>query len=258
VIIGHGFLDPSDRKARSSAMGASPTRHTVQIPLADDSETELLAKIARELIAGDEHEAKRLLAPIAGITCETRPISPMPTIPRESWPVGSGVKTKNPSPNVIASIFVRDAFTCCYCGRRTIPPNLLRLLSSRFPADLPYHKNWKRSVTHRVYWDISTALDHVHPVSLGGSWADEDNLVTACARCQYQKSNLPLELLGWPNIRHLSEWDGLTRLYDELWEAVGQPDGDPSSWRVKFAVAWAAASASAVADVGDWPKVPRP
>jgi hypothetical protein len=44
------------------------------------------------------------------------------------------VKTRNPAKTVIAEVWVRDRFSCCYCGRRTIPANIMRLVSGRAPG----------------------------------------------------------------------------------------------------------------------------
>ena len=57
-------------------------------------------------------------------------------------------------------IFSRDKFTCRYCGRQ---------------ADV-----------------IAMTIDHVHPVSKGGT-SDDENLITACEDCNSGKSN---KLLG--------------------------------------------------------------
>jgi hypothetical protein len=88
--------------------------------------------------------------------------------------------------------------------------------------------------------DISTSIDHIHAVSTGGDWKDTANLATACARCQYQKSNLPLEVLGWP-IRASdvdADWDGLTDLYDTLWQSLGRPnENEHAVWTRAFAAA---------------------
>jgi hypothetical protein len=57
----------------------------------------------------------------------------MPALPRKGWPSATHGKTRNPSVPVIATIYVRDRFTCLYCGRWTIPTQLLRLVSHAFP-----------------------------------------------------------------------------------------------------------------------------
>jgi hypothetical protein len=70
-------------------------------------------------------------------------------------------------------------------------------------------------------------LGHLHqprPRPGGLHWRDWQalaNLVTACARCQYQKSNLPLSALGWTIRDSDRTWDGLISSYDALWNLAG-------------------------------------
>ncbi len=64
------------------------------------------------------------------------------------------------------SILTRDRFTCRYCGARAP--------------------------------DVSLEVDHVHPVSKGGT-NQADNLVTACWTCNAGKADRVLELLAFEN-----------------------------------------------------------
>lgn len=59
-------------------------------------------------------------------------------------------------------IFKRDDFTCQYCGAH--------------PPDATLH------------------VDHITPVAAGGS-SDDDNLVTACDKCNLGKSSVPLDVV---------------------------------------------------------------
>jgi 5-methylcytosine-specific restriction endonuclease McrA len=178
------------------------------------------------LARGDSRAAFDQLAPLVGVTCVTHPIVKMPVHSRGDWPVGSGALTQSPPQQTIAMVYVRDSFTCRYCGRWTVPTQILRLISVAFPVEFPFHPNWRRDVAPRPYWDISTSVDHVHAVSTGGNFQDPANLVTACARCQYHKSSLPLEALGWELSAWVEPgaWDGLMSEYPALWEATGRPD----------------------------------
>jgi hypothetical protein len=116
----------------------------------------------------------------------------------------------------------------------------MRLISVRFPAAFPFHPNWKKSVAHRLYWDISASLDHVVPVSRGGPWNEPENLVTACSRCQYQKRNLPLDVLGWAlRFPAATSWDGGVSRYRRLWETLGCPVGNHPAWIAAFERAYA-------------------
>ena len=101
----------------------------------------------------------------------------------------------------------------------------MALVSMRFPVEFPHHRNWRRDVTHRLFWDLSTSLDHVHAVSAGGAWDVPGNLATVCARCQYQKGNQTLEALGWRRREASQSWDGAVTYYRALWERCGKPSG---------------------------------
>ena len=185
-----------------------------------------LRNVVTCLTRGDRRAASDQLAPLVGVTCATHPIVKMAVRRRSDWPVGSGALTRSPPQPTIAIVYVRDSFTCRYCGRWTVPTQILRLISVAFPVEFPFHPNWRRDVAPRAYWDISTSVDHVHAVSTGGDFRDPANLATACARCQYQKSSLPLEALGW-ELRapvKLGAWEGMVSEYPALWEATGRPD----------------------------------
>jgi hypothetical protein len=203
---------------------------------------EQIGRVVRALAHGERDRAAAELADLAGVTIRTHPIEPMPTLPRKGWPSATHGKTRNPSVPVIATIYFRDRFTCVYCGRWTIPTQLLRLVSHAFPDKFPYHPNWKMDIAPRAYWDISTSLDHVHAVSMGGDYQDPSNLATVCARCQYQKGNLPLETLGWSVRRELAGWSGLIEEYAPLWERLGRPDPrEHTAWMRAFDAARASA-----------------
>jgi 5-methylcytosine-specific restriction endonuclease McrA len=204
----------------------------LEIPLPVNDDVERIARVVDALIESDDAAAEAELAPIAGLTRTTKPIERMPFLARNAQAPRLRTKTKNPVRRVIAGVFVRDGFTCSYCGRRTIPPNVLRVLSARFDEAFPWSKNWKPA--HRAYWDISTSLDHVTAVSQGGAWNEIANLATTCYRCQEQKGNLT----GWPISRPSSDWDGLTKSYEALWMTVQPTDGDHQAWIRAFRGAW--------------------
>jgi hypothetical protein len=200
----------------------------------NDKNVLLLARVVRAVINGDRDAAAAELAPIAGVTRLAEPILPFRPGHKSVWVASTGAKTANPSVRTIAGVYVRDMFTCVYCLRRTIPTGILRLLSVYFVEEFAWHKNWRADITHRLYWDISTSLDHVVPASGGGSKFDVGNLATACARCQYEKGNAS----DWPAPKCVNRrWDGLTSLYEPLWEAVGQPPGEHARWIAAFRAA---------------------
>lgn len=125
------------------------------------------------------------------------------------------------------AIHRRDSWTCRYCHARTIAPPVLRFLSEIYPEEFPYHPNWRAGQVHPAYLLVSTSLDHVDPGGRGGSWLDQENLVTACWPCNTGKADLRLEEVGWTLLSEAdvhSDWDGLIGATNGLWERAGQPD----------------------------------
>lgn len=112
--------------------------------------------------------------------------------------------------NEALAVFYRDAFIDRYSGDRLVFPGVLRLLAHHFPAEFPYHRNWKIAETHRAFWQLSPTIDHVVPVSRGGL-DHEGNRVTTSMLRNSAKSSWTLEELGWslkpPG--SLQVWDGL-------------------------------------------------
>jgi 5-methylcytosine-specific restriction endonuclease McrA len=222
----------------------------IERPPVVNTDADRLERVVAALVAGDRGRAEDELAPIAGQTRADHPTIPMPRLPAGSMPVGTDVLRPNrirkpPGYRDQATIYWRDRFTCCYCGRRTVHLGPLRLLSNAFPSGFPYQDNWKYAETHRLYWDISASLEHRKAVSTGGGWRAPENLATACARCQYQKGTWTLEELGWSFVPADTDtrWLGLTEYYEPLWRLAGEPRGDHVAWLAAFDAArrsWAA------------------
>ncbi len=126
------------------------------------------------------------------------PFDPQPSTPRQYGPVES------------TRVFIRDGFIDRYSGERLVFPPVLRLISYALPQDFPYHPNWKTKVTHPAYWEVGATVDHLIPVTLGGS-DDKSNWVTTSMARNSAKMNWTLEELDWtlhaPG--KFSEWDGL-------------------------------------------------
>lgn len=173
-----------------------------------------LADLVAATLAGDAGRADDVLAGIGQRRIEIERRWPTPTATR-------------------VAIHRRDSWTCRYCRARTTAPPVLRLLSEMYPEEFPYHPNWKAGQVHPAYLLVSTSLDHVDPGGRGGSWLDEDNLVTACWPCNTGKADLRLEEVGWTLLGEeevRSDWDGLSGATNALWERAGRPNiyGD---WR---------------------------
>jgi HNH endonuclease len=80
-------------------------------------------------------------------------------------------------PRESTRVFIRDGFTDRYTGEALIFPPVLRVLSVALPVEFPFHPNWKTDVTHPAYWEVGATIDHLIPVSRGGT-DDESNWVT--------------------------------------------------------------------------------
>ncbi len=107
-------------------------------------------------------------------------------------------------------IFIRDGFIDRYTGKKLIFPPVLRVISSIFPDEFPFHKNWKISECHIAYWHLCPTIDHIIPVSRGGEDC-ESNWVSTSQLRNSAKSNWLMEELGWSLIApgNIREWDGL-------------------------------------------------
>jgi len=215
-------------------------------PAADEPVLDLLAQAGERFLSGDLPAGRRVLAPVSGLTIADRPLALVDALPAGAYEPANGPLTKAPPLHVQALVFARDRYCCAYCGRHTVFLQVLNLLSRAFPEELPRHPNWKKAETHRLYWDLTTSIDHVHPVSRGGSVYAAENLAAACARCQYQKSNRSVESLGWARRPTSDAWDGLTGLYRPLWEALGRPAGVHRAWLAAIVAADGSAIAGAL------------
>ncbi|MDQ2959802.1 MAG: HNH endonuclease [Candidatus Dormibacteraeota bacterium] len=174
----------------------------------DDEYRDALAAVLRALIEGGPDAARRALQPIA--------------YPRHDVPSRPAMPC-----SVMLAVFWRDHWTCRYCGGRTIFTPVMALLGTLFPDQFPFHRNWKGGQTHPAVVARSAVVDHVIPGAHGGSWADPENLATACWPCNARKGDLTIRQLGW-DLRPIepSERDGLTDSYQRVWELAGRPTTD--------------------------------
>jgi hypothetical protein len=65
--------------------------------------------------------------------------------------------------------FVRDGFVDRYSGVRLVCVAALRLISKRPPDQLPFQANWRLDTCHVAFWDLAPTIDHILPVSRGGT-----------------------------------------------------------------------------------------
>lgn len=72
-----------------------------------------------------------------------------------------------------------------------------------------FHPNWRFKECHPAYWDLFPTIDHIVPVTRGGT-NNIENLVTTSMKRNSAKSNFTLEELDWklytPSINE--QWDG--------------------------------------------------
>ena len=115
------------------------------------------------------------------------------------------------SPRQLIAVHRRDGFVDRYTGRRLVFPGTLRLLAQLLPEQFPFHPNWRTDACHFAFYELFPTLDHVVPVSRGGS-DNFENWVTTSMLRNAAKANFMLGELNW--FLHppgdLQQWDGLT------------------------------------------------
>lgn len=134
-----------------------------------------------------------------------------------------GISPRRLPLNVQVATFNRDQFTCRYCGRKTVLPPVLRLLSQLFDADFMYHLHGKMTDCHLAFWRDISSCDHLVPVARGGS-SDISNLMTACYMCNSIKQGWLIDEMRW-NLMPIatSTWDGLSSTYPSLLKILPAP-----------------------------------
>jgi 5-methylcytosine-specific restriction endonuclease McrA len=128
-----------------------------------------------------------------------------------SYPYAPGAVTKRRvRPVDWIRVFVRDGFIDRYDGARLVFPPVLRMVSHALPARFPYHPHWRTPSTHPAYWEVSATIDHVIPVTRGGT-DEASNWVTTSMAHNSAKMNWTLGELGWQLQKRgdVREWDGL-------------------------------------------------
>jgi hypothetical protein len=127
------------------------------------------------------------------------------------------IQQRNYSRLQMCQVFLKDGFIDRYTGQKLIFPGLIKILTIEFPEIIKYHKHWKMSETHMIYWELIPTIDHLIPVARGG----EDNITnwftTSMVR-NSAKSNWTLDEIGWKLYEKgkLDEWDGLSNYFLKL------------------------------------------
>jgi len=121
------------------------------------------------------------------------------------------------SKHQMCKVFLSDGFVDRYSGDKLLFPGLIKILTIEFPDIFKYHRNWKMSETHMIYWDLFPTIDHLIPITRGGLDNDGNWITTSMMR-NSAKANWTLEEIGWKlhDKGQLDRWDGLVNYFIEL------------------------------------------
>lgn len=135
-------------------------------------------------------------------------------------------KPRSPMPKELQlSIFRRDGWLCCWCKRPVIFAPVMKFLerhlrqSGRDGRLAYYHAHWTRDGAPLLD-ELGAVIDHVEAHSIGGL-DTEDNLATACNKCNAHKSNASATKFRERSLRkpvkgkygEPQHWDGLSGVF---------------------------------------------
>lgn len=131
--------------------------------------------------------------------------------------IDSPINKRQYSRYQMCKVFLRDGFIDRYSGDKLIFPGLIKILTIEFPDVFKYHRNWKMSDTHMIYWELFPTIDHLVPITRGGQ-DEEYNWVTTSMIRNSAKANWTIEEIGWTlyDKGQLDIWDGLVNYFIEL------------------------------------------
>jgi 5-methylcytosine-specific restriction endonuclease McrA len=123
------------------------------------------------------------------------------------------------------AIFKRDGWLCCWCKRPVIFAPVMRFLelelrNTGYPGRLAYyHAHWTRDGSPLLD-ELGAVIDHVKAFSRGGQ-CSEENLCTACCKCNGRKSSALTDEWGQREKRspikgkygEPQHWDGLVSVF---------------------------------------------
>lgn len=109
----------------------------------------------------------------------------------------------------------RDGFHCRVCGIPLIRAEVREKMARAYPKALPWgHSNTTQHAAFQALW---LQYDHIVPHARGGL-NKSDNMIIACAGCNYCRWHYTLEEVGLsdPRLREPvgSKWDGLERFIE--------------------------------------------
>lgn len=127
---------------------------------------------------------------------------------------------RTPIPKTIqAQVFVRDRWTCRYCGVEVIFSPALKALENLSPSHGYYDQHGSQKSMAKFLLDRCACVDHIQPVTLGGT-NDINNLVCACWKCNLAKSDAEpsewIKKLDTHGPTPTDGWDGMYSLLEKL------------------------------------------
>lgn len=124
------------------------------------------------------------------------------------------VAERMPTAEQRRQLHLRDGYHCRFCGIPVIRKEVRARIRAVYPDALRWGmRNLDQHTAFQVMW---AQYDHLVPHALGGT-NDLENIVIACAPCNFGRMNSSLEEVGIADPRTRSpvpgSWDGLTRFH---------------------------------------------
>ncbi|MGH2508820.1 MAG: HNH endonuclease [Ktedonobacteraceae bacterium] len=163
--------------------------------------------LTEELIrAADMPEIYKWLKPI-GANCEAHLVHP----PKKNQ-FALRAKVRMPTAAEKQQIHKRDGYNCLFCGIPVIRSEVRARIASAYPAAARWGR--KESEQHSAFQAMWAQYDHIVPHAKGGT-NDLENIVLACAACNFGRGSYTLEEVGVSDPRKRpplrGAWDGLER-----------------------------------------------
>ncbi len=133
--------------------------------------------LAKCLLSGDQDEAIRIAS------------KDYPFLPVEK-------QQRKYTKHQMLTVFLRDGFIDRYSGERLYHPGFLRMLNVMLPEQFPFDAHGSLDKCHSIFWDLMPSIDHLVPISKGGTNSSE-NLITTSMRRNMAKGLWSLGELGW-------------------------------------------------------------
>jgi hypothetical protein len=129
-----------------------------------------------------------------------------------------------PDAKVKRLLIERDGHHCRLCGMPVIRREVRQHLGNAYPGALPWgERNTDQHPAFQVMW---LQYDHLLPHARGGT-NDIENMMVACAACNFGRMNFTLEEVGFaplgPSTAITSFWDGLERVLPPGAQVLGAP-----------------------------------